>query len=77
MDLEPIVTLSLLNPIETDTIISLLILLVLLATSALISGAEVAFFALKPTDLDEISRQNIKTYVPCGLSRRGTSNDFT
>jgi|TARA_B110000967_G_scaffold48766_1_gene49517 putative hemolysin len=60
LDLEPIVTLSLLNPIETDTIISLLILLVLLATSALISGAEVAFFALKPTDLDEISRQKTR-----------------
>lgn len=57
MDPEPIVTLSLLNPIETDTIISLLILLGLLATSALISGAEVAFFALKPTDINELGRQ--------------------
>ena len=60
MDPEPIVTLSLLNPIETDTIISLLILLVLLATSALISGAEVAFFALKPTDIDELSKQKTR-----------------
>jgi gliding motility-associated protein GldE len=57
LDPEPIVTLSLLNPIETDTIISLLILLGLLATSALISGAEVAFFALKPTDINELGRQ--------------------
>ena len=60
MDPEPIVTLSLLNPIETDTIISLLILLGLLATSALISGAEVAFFALKPKDIDELAKQKTR-----------------
>ena len=57
MDPEPIVTLSILRPIETDSIISILILLGLLATSALISGAEVAFFALKPTDLERLSKQ--------------------
>ncbi len=57
MDPEPIVTLSFLNPIESSSIFSLLILLTLLATSALISGAEVAFFALKPTELEELQKQ--------------------
>ena len=37
--------------------ISILVLIGLLATSALISGAEVAFFALKPQDLDKINNE--------------------
>ena len=62
MDPEPIVTLSFLNPIETSTIISLLVLFGLLATSALISGTEVAFFALNPLDIDELEKKkNRKT----------------
>jgi putative hemolysin len=62
LDPEPIVTLSFLNPIETSTIISLLVLFGLLATSALISGAEVAFFALNPLDIDELEKKkNRKT----------------
>ena len=60
MDPEPIVTLSFLKPIETDTILSLLILIALLATSALISGAEVAFFALKPKDLEDLNKQKTR-----------------
>ena len=50
-------TLSFLKPLETDTIISLIVLVGLLATSALISGAEVAFFALKPHELKKIKNQ--------------------
>ena len=40
--------------------ISILVLIGLLATSALISGAEVAFFALKPQDLDKINNEQSK-----------------
>ena len=56
MDPEPIVTVSFLKLLEYDSIISILILLGLLATSALISGAEVAFFALKPNDIDALGK---------------------
>src|SRR5690606_7617795 len=41
-------------------IISIFILLTLLASSALVSGAEVAFFSLKPVDLEELSKENSK-----------------
>tara|TARA_B100000795_G_scaffold79356_1_gene56881 strand:- start:10399 stop:11730 length:1332 start_codon:yes stop_codon:yes gene_type:complete len=56
LDPEPIVTVSFLKLLEYDSIISILILLGLLATSALISGAEVAFFALKPNDIDALGK---------------------
>ena len=56
MDPEPIITVSFLKLLEYDSIISILILLGLLATSALISGAEVAFFALKPNDIDALGK---------------------
>ena len=48
------------NPVESSTIFSLIVLLILLATSALISGAEVAFFALKPHELEKIKTQKTK-----------------
>ncbi|MCH1437814.1 MAG: gliding motility-associated protein GldE [Flavobacteriales bacterium] len=48
------------NPVESSTIFSLIVLLILLATSALISGAEVAFFALKPHELEKIKTQKSK-----------------
>lgn len=60
MDPEPLVninTVSFINPLEADTIASLMILVGLLATSALISGAEVAFFAIKPQELNELKKQ--------------------
>jgi len=50
-------TLSFLKPLETETIISLIVLVGLLATSALISGAEVAFFSLKPQELKKLNTQ--------------------
>jgi gliding motility-associated protein GldE len=53
-------TLSFLKPLETETIISVIILVGLLATSALISGAEVAFFALKPQELKNQKSQKTK-----------------
>jgi len=60
LDPEPLVnlyTLSFIKPLEVDTIASLMILLALIATSALISGAEVAFFAIKAQELDELKKQ--------------------
>ena len=62
MDPEPLVnlyTLSFIKPLEVDTIASLMILLALIATSALISGAEVAFFAIKAQELDELKKTEI------------------
>lgn len=53
-------TLPFINPVDTSTIFSLIVLLILLATSALISGAEVAFFALKPHELEKIKTQKSK-----------------
>ena len=61
MDPEPFLNLSILSflqPLEMNTIISLAILIGLLATSALISGAEVAFFSLSPAELEDLEQQN-------------------
>lgn len=52
--------LSFLNPIDSNILLSLLILVILLMTSGLISGAEVAFFALKPQEINQIKNQNTK-----------------
>jgi putative hemolysin len=41
-------------PFTTGTLIGLIILIVLIATSALISGSEVAFFSLKPNNVDNL-----------------------
>jgi gliding motility-associated protein GldE len=60
LDPEPLVNInsvSFINPLEADTIVSLMILVGLLATSALISGAEVAFFSIKPQELDALKKQ--------------------
>lgn len=54
MDPEPITTLTFLNALELNTIFSIIVLLGLLTTSAVISGSEVAFFALKPQDLEDL-----------------------
>ena len=60
MDPEPINTLLFIKPLEIDSIFSLLILFGLLATSALLSGAEVAFFSLKPQQLDELKTRKTR-----------------
>lgn len=54
MDPEPITTLTFLNTLELNTIFSIIVLSGLLTTSAVISGSEVAFFALKPQDLEDL-----------------------
>ncbi|MCF8462083.1 MAG: gliding motility-associated protein GldE [Flavobacteriales bacterium] len=43
-----------------DLILGLLVLLVLLACSAMISGAEVAYFSLSKTDIDELEASPLK-----------------
>lgn len=43
--------------LDTSSIVSLVVLLILLLCSALISGAEVAFFSLSPSDLIETDAQ--------------------
>ena len=55
-----IITLYFLKPIDSESIISIIVLIGLLVTSALISGAEVAFFALKPQELDKINNEKSK-----------------
>jgi hypothetical protein len=64
LDPEPyfnFISLSLLRPIEINTIIALAVLFILLSTSALISGAEVAFFALTPSELSNIRTKKTLT----------------
>tara|TARA_B100001093_G_scaffold106103_2_gene98411 strand:- start:517 stop:1836 length:1320 start_codon:yes stop_codon:yes gene_type:complete len=63
LDPEPyfnIICLSLFRPIEIDTIIALALLFILICTSALISGAEVAFFAISPSELSSIRKEKTK-----------------
>ncbi len=53
MDPEPEPLLILITSLDSTTLISIIILLILLVCSALISGAEVAFFSLNPIDLED------------------------
>lgn len=57
MDPDPEPLFILLLTLDTSSIVSLIILVVLLMCSALISGAEVAFFSLSPTDLIETEEE--------------------
>ena len=57
MDPDPGPLFILLISIDPTTIISIVVLIVLLMCSALISGAEVAFFSLSPSDLLETEEQ--------------------
>lgn len=52
--------LSILNPLDANVIIALGVLILLLGTSGLISGAEVAFFALKPHEIEKLKSQESK-----------------
>lgn len=56
MDPEP----SLLQSIDTDLLLGFTAIFVLLACSALVSAAEVAFFSLSPDDLNECSQKHPK-----------------
>ena len=55
MDPDPEPLFFLLTSIDILTIINAIILIVLLVSSALVSGTEVAFFSLSQTDLNELS----------------------
>ncbi|QLE01431.1 gliding motility-associated protein GldE [Galbibacter sp. BG1] len=61
MDPEPSSLISILLFVDTTSIIKLIVLVALLICSALISGAEVAFFSLSQTDVNGI--QDTKTTV--------------
>ncbi|ALO16856.1 Magnesium and cobalt efflux protein CorC [Salinivirga cyanobacteriivorans] len=45
-------------PLTTETIVGLVILVMLIAASALISGSEVAFFSLKPNNIKKLRHSN-------------------
>jgi len=45
-------------PLTTETIVGLVILVILIAASALISGSEVAFFSLKPNNIKKLRHSN-------------------
>lgn len=64
MDPEPpsLLLLNILKPFDQTLIIPMMILLVLLALSALVSGSEVAFFSLKSQDLDELKGRSKPTF---------------
>lgn len=52
--------LDIFNPFTFGIGIAIAVMVVLLICSALISGSEVAFFSLSPTDLDELSKSKSK-----------------
>ena len=58
MDPDPELFLNFLVAIDNMSIIAILILFLLLICSALISGTEVAFFSLSPTDIIKISGES-------------------
>lgn len=56
--MDPGPSLTFLTTIDFDIILGFLVIFTLLFCSALVSAAEVAFFSLTPTDLDEVSQEN-------------------
>lgn len=46
----------------TETLLLSLLILVLLLVSAIMSGSEVAYFSLKPTELEDLERRDPKSY---------------
>lgn len=50
--------LSFFNTFNAEAAIAILVMLALLVLSALVSGSEIAFFSLKPSDLDELREEN-------------------
>lgn len=49
-----------LQPMTTSIIIEIVVVVLLLVCSALVSGSEVAFFSLTPTEKDSLEERNIK-----------------
>jgi putative hemolysin len=66
LDPDPLFTLILLTgfikPFSLSVLISFIVLLILLFFSALISGSEVAFFSLKPSEKDELNSSSEKAH---------------
>lgn len=60
MDPDPEFLFLLFSTVNIFTIVSVVVLLLLLISSALVSGAEVAFFSLSQTDLNELSENGKK-----------------
>ncbi len=52
--------LSWINPFDPALILPLILLVILLLLSAMVSGSEVAFFSLTPTDLEELNGSETK-----------------
>ncbi len=50
-------------PLTVGTIVSIFVLIILLAFSALLSGSEVAYFSLTPTDLNELEETRTKNGI--------------
>ncbi len=70
METDPIISMNLpfvmvieFLPLTTGTIMSILVLVVLLAFSALLSGSEVAYFSLSPADLSQLEEIRTKNAV--------------
>ncbi|MCA1745647.1 MAG: CNNM domain-containing protein, partial [Bacteroidales bacterium] len=58
----PILLVMQFQPITTGLIISIVITALLLISSALISGSEVAYFSLKPSDIGAMKDHDYRTY---------------
>ncbi len=59
-DLLAIIT-TLLRPLNFESVIGFVVIVILLILSGLVSGSEVAFFSLTPQDLDELSTKKNKS----------------
>lgn len=49
-----------LNSLNTSVVVAIIVMIILLISSALISGSEVAFFSLSPSDKEELSKAKTK-----------------
>ncbi|MET0758954.1 MAG: gliding motility-associated protein GldE [Flavobacterium sp.] len=58
MDPEPPSYIAFLSTLDTDLLFGFIVIFVLLFFSAMVSGAEVAFFSLTQKDLDDVSQEN-------------------
>jgi magnesium and cobalt exporter, CNNM family len=61
--LNPLFLLQIFKPLTIGIVINFLILLFLLLISALISGSEVAFFSLNPTEKEELDKKETKASI--------------
>ena len=59
MDPEPPSFIAIFQNLDTNLLFGFVVILVLLFISALLSGAEVAFFSLSTKDLDEVSKEDL------------------